>query len=46
MPLLAYTMVKDMTPQDRQDLQRFVDIAVQQGVLRGAIDISTFIRAM
>ena len=45
-PLLAYTMVKDMTPQDRQDLQRFIDIAVQQGVLRGAIDASTFIRPL
>ncbi|WP_160123017.1 ABC transporter substrate-binding protein [Rhodovarius lipocyclicus] len=43
-PLLAYVMVKNFTASDRQDMQRFVDFAVRQGVVRQNIDIESFIR--
>jgi NitT/TauT family transport system substrate-binding protein len=46
MPLQAFTMIRDFTPQDRADLQKFVDIGVQMGVVRGAIDVGTFIRPL
>lgn len=45
-PLQAFRMVRDFTPQDRADLQRFVDIGVQMGVVRSAIDAGTFIRPL
>lgn len=45
-PLLAYVMVKNFTASDRQDMQRFVDFAVRQGVVRQNIDIESFIRAL
>ncbi|WP_198377978.1 ABC transporter substrate-binding protein [Neoroseomonas rubea] len=46
MPLQAFTMIRDFTAQDRADLQKFVDIGVQMGVVRGAIDVGTFIRPL
>lgn len=45
LPLQAFTPVREMTAADRADMQRFVDLAVQQGVVRGPIDVGSFLRA-
>lgn len=45
-PLVNFTMVKDMAPQEIADFQKFVDLGVQQGVVRGAIDVKTFLRPL
>lgn len=41
-PMLGYTMVKDMTPKQRQDLQTFADFGVQIGVVPEKITIDRF----
>jgi len=46
MPLQAFTLVRELSTQDRADLQRFVDLAVQQGVVRERIDAGSFLRAL
>ena len=46
MPLQLFKLVREFTPQDRADLQKFVDIGVQMGVVRSAIDVNTFIRPL
>ncbi|HYZ33597.1 MAG TPA: ABC transporter substrate-binding protein [Crenalkalicoccus sp.] len=46
LPLQDYTMVRDLTPQDRADFQKFVDLAVQQGVVQKPVDIGTFLRPL
>jgi NitT/TauT family transport system substrate-binding protein len=45
-PLVNFVMVKDLAPQDVADFQKFVDLAVAQGVVRNAIDVKTFLRAL
>jgi NitT/TauT family transport system substrate-binding protein len=45
-PLVNFAMVKDLTPQDVADFQKFVDLAVTQGVVRSAIDVKTFLRPL
>ncbi len=45
-PLQAFTLVREFTPENRADFQRFIDIGVQLGVVRGAIDVGSFIRAL
>jgi len=46
MPLQAFTLVRELTPADRTDMQRFVDLAVQQGVVREKIEVDRFLRAL
>jgi NitT/TauT family transport system substrate-binding protein len=46
MPLQRFTMVKELSAQDRADIQKFVDLAVAQGVVRSAIDAGSFLRAL
>ena len=46
MPLQAFTLVRELTPADRADMQRFVDLAVQQGVVREKIEVDRFLRAL
>ncbi len=46
MPLQAFTLVKELTPADRADMQRFVDLAVHQGVVREKIEVDRFLRAL
>ncbi|MFC7472993.1 ABC transporter substrate-binding protein [Dankookia sp. GCM10030260] len=46
MPLQAFTLVKELTLTDRADMQRFVDLAVQQGVVRERIDVERFLKAL
>lgn len=45
-PLVNFVMVKDMAPEDVADFQRFVDLAITQGVIRAAVDVKTFLRAL
>jgi NitT/TauT family transport system substrate-binding protein len=44
-PMLGYTMVKDMTPKQREELQTFADFGVQIGVVPEKIDVSKFVKA-
>ena len=46
MPLQAFTMVKNLTPEDVKDIQSFVDIGVTQGVVREKIDVTTFLKPL
>ena len=44
-PLAKLMLVKDLTAQDMSDFQKFVDIGIQQGVIKGAVDVKTLIKA-
>jgi NitT/TauT family transport system substrate-binding protein len=44
-PMLGYTMVKDMTPKQREELQTFADFGVQIGVVPEKVDVSKFVKA-
>jgi NitT/TauT family transport system substrate-binding protein len=44
-PMLGYTMTKDMTPKQREELQRFADFGVQIGVVPEKVDVSKFVKA-
>jgi len=44
-PMLGYTMTKDMTPPQREELQRFADFGVQIGVVPEKVDVSKFVKA-
>jgi NitT/TauT family transport system substrate-binding protein len=45
-PLVNFTMVKSMPPADIADFQKFVDLAVAQGVVRDRIEVRSFLRAL
>lgn len=45
-PLVNFRMVKDMTPAEVADFQKFVDLAVQQGVVRDSIRVQSFMRSL
>jgi NitT/TauT family transport system substrate-binding protein len=45
-PLVNFTMVKDMSATDIADFQTFVDIAVRQGVVRDPIQVGSFLRPL
>ena len=42
-PMLGYTMTKDMTPKQKAELQKFADFGTQIGVVPEKIDVSKFI---
>ena len=44
-PMLGYIMVKDMTPKQRAELQKFADFGVQIGVVPEKIDVSKFTKS-
>jgi NitT/TauT family transport system substrate-binding protein len=44
-PLAKIVMVKDLKPQDLSDFQKFVDIGVAQGVVKGAVDTKSMVKA-
>ncbi len=43
-PLARFTMVKDLSAQDLADLQKFVDIGVEQKVVAGPIEAKSFLK--
>ncbi len=45
MPLQRFTLAQEMTPQMLADLQKFIDIAVGQGVVRERITTAQLLRA-
>jgi NitT/TauT family transport system substrate-binding protein len=45
-PLANFVMVRDMTPAQKTDFQKFVDIGVGLGVVKGAVDTGAMIRGM
>jgi len=45
-PLVNFRMVKDMTVAELADFQKFVDLAVAQGVVRDRIEVRSFLRAL
>jgi NitT/TauT family transport system substrate-binding protein len=44
-PMLGYTMTKDMSPKQREELQRFADFGTQIGVVPEKIDVSKVVKA-
>lgn len=46
LPLQAFTLVRDMTPQDRADMQGFLDFAAKQGLLRERVEAGSVLRAL
>ncbi|MBK4735388.1 ABC transporter substrate-binding protein [Noviherbaspirillum pedocola] len=45
-PLANFVMVRDMSASQKADFQKFVDIGVGLGVVKGAIDTATIIKGM
>jgi NitT/TauT family transport system substrate-binding protein len=45
-PLANFVMVKSLSPADQADFQKFIDIGIGMGVVKGSIDVKTFIKAM
>jgi NitT/TauT family transport system substrate-binding protein len=45
MPLQRFTLASEMTPQMLADLQKFIDLAVAQGVVRERITTAQLLRA-
>jgi NitT/TauT family transport system substrate-binding protein len=45
-PMLDFRMAENLTPTDIQDFQRFIDVAVQQGVVRESVDVRTMTRSL
>lgn len=44
-PMVKFTMVKDLKADDVTDFQRFVDLGVGFGVVKERIDVKTFLKA-
>jgi NitT/TauT family transport system substrate-binding protein len=44
-PMVKFTMVKDLKPEDLADFQRFVDLGVGFGVVKEKVDVKTFLKA-
>ena len=44
-PMVKFTMVKDLKSDDIADFQRFVDLGVGFGVVKEKIDVKTFLKA-
>jgi NitT/TauT family transport system substrate-binding protein len=44
LPLTRFTMAKDLSAQDLADLQKFVDIGVEQKIVAGPIDVKSFLK--
>jgi NitT/TauT family transport system substrate-binding protein len=42
-PMLGYTMTKDMTAKQKDELQRFADFGTQIGVVPEKVDVSKFV---
>jgi NitT/TauT family transport system substrate-binding protein len=42
-PLLGFTMIKDMTPKQKEELQRFADFGTSIGVVPEKVDVSKYV---
>lgn len=45
-PLAKFVMVKDMSPGDTRDFQKFVDIGVDLGVVKSKVETATLLKSM
>jgi NitT/TauT family transport system substrate-binding protein len=45
-PLLGFTMIKDMTPKQKDELQKFADFGTSIGVVPEKVDVSTMVVAL
>ncbi len=45
LPLPRFAMARELSAQDLADFQKFVDTGVAQGVVRGAVDAKSMVRA-
>lgn len=44
-PLANFVMARNLTAQDLGDFQKFIDIGVDQGVVKGAVDARSMVKA-
>ena len=44
-PMLGYTMTKDMSPKQREYLQRFADFGVEIGVVPEKVDVAKYVKS-
>ena len=44
-PLAKFVMVADLSAKDKADFQAFLNIGVQQGVIKGAVDSASMVKA-
>ncbi|MEN3363463.1 MAG: NitT/TauT family transport system substrate-binding protein [Burkholderiales bacterium] len=44
-PLPKFTMIKDLRPVDYVDFQKFIDVAVENGIIKDKIDVKTIVKA-
>jgi NitT/TauT family transport system substrate-binding protein len=45
-PLAKFVLTKNLTAQDLGDFQKFVDIGVGQGVVKGAVDVKSMVKSL
>ena len=43
--MLGYTMIKDMSPKQRDYLQQFADFGTQIGVVPEKMDVTKFVKS-
>ena len=44
-PMVKFTMVRDLTPKDRADFQRFIDFSVETGTISEKVDVKRFLHS-
>jgi NitT/TauT family transport system substrate-binding protein len=42
-PMVKFTMVRELTPKDRADFQRFIDFSVETGTISEKVDVKRFL---
>src|SRR5438093_6110784 len=42
-PMVKFTMVRDLTPKDRADFQRFINFSVETGTISEKVDVKRFL---
>jgi hypothetical protein len=45
-PFVKFTMSADLTDADLADMQRFIDFAVENGIVRGKVSARDLLRSM
>ena len=43
-PMVNYTMVRDLTAQNLKDFQAFIDFANKAGVLKSTVDVKKYLK--
>jgi hypothetical protein len=41
--MVKFAMVRDLTPKDRADFQRFIDFSVETGTISEKVDVKRFL---